>query len=560
MSRTAGMIQRKGRWYYNRRYPKPLWPILGATTFRLALNTDSLEEAQRRRPDAERRYWAKVDEARGRQAEATPRPFSEIEVVGIVSRWFHERTRADDAERRAHPAKDIRVRATRIAGATATAEELSDMLGGGDVEASTALADRLLAAEGINADRESPGYRAMLELLTRGDKERWLLENARLRGDFGYRPADPVFAAALQWQPTTAPRRTVADLIKAYRGDKEAGWSLSTMTAYEPVFRLLRDVLGENRDLATVDREAGRELFDTVKALPRGLGKVKELAGLSVPDAVAKARTLGLPLLAAKSINDSYMAFLTSLFGWAVEEQWISSNPVAGLRVVDHVHPADKRDAFTVDQLKSIFGGTPWNPRDDTPGGKPLHFWGPLLALFHGMRRGEIAQLGTADVQVIEDVPVLLIRPGDGRRLKTANARRMMPVHPELVRMGFLGFVEGQRKADHQQLFPGEAANARGQWGDGFGDWFNRLLKARKVDGRRLGLHSFRHGFQDRLREADLHGTAIGQELAGRSKGGDVSNNYGSGFSTAKLAEAIGRVSYPTLDLSHLHVGGNLAG
>ncbi|MFO1240719.1 MAG: hypothetical protein U1E64_10245 [Sphingomonadaceae bacterium] len=53
--------------------------------------------------------------------------------------------------------------------------------------------------------------------------------------------------------------------------------------------------------------------------------------------------------------------------------------------------------------------------------------------------------------------------------------------------------------------------------------------------------------WQDRLREAGLHGTAIGQKLAGRTKGGDSSDNYGSGHSTSALAEAVAKIAYPDL-------------
>lgn len=107
------------------------------------------------------------------------------------------------------------------------------------------------------------------------------------------------------------------------------------------------------------------------------------------------------------------------------------------------------------------------------------------------------------------------------------------------------------------KLFTGEEPNSRGQWGDGFSDWFTRLIQKRSLEGTKLGMHSFRHNWQDAAREAGLHGTAIGQELAGRSKGGDSSNNYGSGFSTAALAEASSRIAYPNLDLSHLYVEGS---
>ncbi|PTD25185.1 hypothetical protein CV103_06375 [Sphingomonas fennica] len=517
----------------------------------MSLQTDSLELAQRRRSEADQQYWAAVDAGRKKLGEAHPRPLTDIEAVGIVSRWFAERNRELD-EGHLHEPTPAEGWDAAVQGSEFGIAEATRRLGASDIQAFAPLAERVLEAEGIKADPSSRGYTALLQLLARANKELSLLDLARLRGDFGYRPADPVMLAALEAKP--APRRTIADLITTYRADKEAGWSPSTRTSYEPIWRLLKETLGETRPVPSLTRDDGRTLFETVKGLPRGLGKIVALRGLTVPQAVEKGRELGLPTLAPKSINDIYMGFLKSIFGWAVAEQWLSTNPVEGLRVKDDVADAEKRDPFTVAQLVSLFADTPWSPRDETPRGKPLHFWGPLLGLFHGMRRGEIAQLDVADVTKIDGYDVILVRGGDTKRLKTVNARRMLPVHPELVRMGFLAFVQRQRKTGKTQLFPGEAANERGQWGDGLSDWFQRRVKALGLTGVKLGMHSLRHNWQDRLREAGLHGTAIGQELAGRSKGGDVSSNYGSGFATATLAEAVEKIRYPELDMSHLYV------
>ena len=84
LSRKANLIQRSGRWYFNRAYPKDLWPVLGKSPFRLSLHTESLEVALRRRPDAERRYFAAADKARGHQEILTPRQLSEIDAVAIA--------------------------------------------------------------------------------------------------------------------------------------------------------------------------------------------------------------------------------------------------------------------------------------------------------------------------------------------------------------------------------------------------------------------------------------------------------------------------------------------
>src|SRR3546814_2482594 len=66
---------------------------------------------------------------------------------------------------------------------------------------------------------------------------------------------------------------TVADLIRAYREDKVDGASPSTQRAYQPVFRFLREVAGESAALASIDRIAGRRLFNLVCKLPSGIDR-----------------------------------------------------------------------------------------------------------------------------------------------------------------------------------------------------------------------------------------------------------------------------------------------
>jgi integrase len=558
MARTSNLIQRKGRWYFNRAYPKDVWRVTGTAPYRLALRTDSLEQAQRLRGAAEQRYWAAVDAARRKLGEVVPRPLTDIEATAIVSRWFVERNRELD-EGHLHQPTPAEGWQDAVDGNEFGIRDATRRLGTNDIHAFAPLAERVLAAEGVKVDPESRGYTTLLHLLVRANKELSALDLARLRGDFGYRPTDPVMLAALDTKPL--PKRSINDLIDAYEADPSKNWALSTKASYKAVWRLLRDVLGGSRDVASLTREDGRRLFETAKALPKGLGKVKALAGLPVPDAVKKGATLGLPTIGPKTINGSYMALLVSTFGWAVKEQWLTSNPVVGLGVADKVDAADKRDPFTEEQLRTIFGAAPWAPRDSAPRNKPLNFWGPLVALFQGMRRGEVAQLAVADVADMDGVTAIYIRPGeDGQRVKTRSSRRAVPIHPELHRMGFLSFVAAQREKGERQLFPGEAPNTNGQWGDGLSDWFNRLLDAREVKGRLLGMHSFRHNFEDRLRAAGLRGSDIGKALAGRAiRGEDSGKDYGSGYTGPQLLEALEKITYPALDLPHLYVAGSNA-
>jgi hypothetical protein len=43
--------------------------------------------------------------------------------------------------------------------------------------------------------------------------------------------------------------------------------------------------------------------------------------------------------------------------------------------------------------------------------------------------------------------------PG-GKTLKTSSSRRRVPIHPELINIGFLAFAGGQEKVPGSRLFP----------------------------------------------------------------------------------------------------------
>lgn len=541
MSGRSHHLQRVGSHYrYRRRWPQKVRAVARGEFFVKHLGTSSLDEAMRLRPAVEIEFHSELDRLQ-RLVDAVPREISSAEATMLVSRWFVEQAKRESDHHLESPEVSPVVYQAAIDRTNPMIDVVSQMLGTGDLEVFETHAACLFEANGIKADRQSSGFRLATQLMARADKERWLMQDARIRGDFGYQPSDPVFAAALNVATNSAPKPTVGSLIEAFKADRDGRWKPSTTAAYVPVERVMREVLGSARQLDTIGRDDGRKLFEIVRQLPRGLGKSPKLKGMTINEAIKT----DLPKLSPKSVNATYLAMMKATFKYAVQEQWMAADPLAGKNVEDPVDEADKRDPFTAEQLATIFGAAPWTPRDANPRGKPLHYWGPLIAMFLGMRRGEIAQLGSDDVTEIAGVPVILVRAGGSKRLKTTNARRMLPVHPQLIDLGFLEYAKARRSSGAERLWEGEKPTTRGGWGDGFSDWFQRLLKERGVSGTKLGLHSFRHNFQDRLREAGLHGTAMGQELAGRSRGGSTSNNYGSGFPTPMLQEAIAKIVYP---------------
>jgi integrase len=141
-----------------------------------------------------------------------------------------------------------------------------------------------------------------------------------------------------------------------------------------------------------------------------------------------------------------------------------------------------------------------------------------------------------------------------GRRLKTKQSERYIPVHPKLIELGFLDFVAAQAKArgNDAWLFPLVAPGTKGT--AAYSKWFGRYIGAHGVTDAAKVFHSFRHSFIDALRVANA-GDEIKHALLGWS-GGGIPARYGAKDKAARfrhrLAEAVASVTYAGLDLSHL--------
>ncbi len=176
----------------------------------------------------------------------------------------------------------------------------------------------------------------------------------------------------------------------------------------------------------------------------------------------------------------------------------------------------------------------------------------PLLSLFHGLRMNEACQLHTADVVTMDGVTVIHVRPeGEGKKLKSDAARRYVPVHPELARIGFVDYVDAMRDRDEARLFPELRQDARGYYSDAYQKWFSRFLDRCGAKAPRTSFHSFRHCWADAMREAGVPRERM--RLLGGWAGSGVDANYGSGLRPSTLADEISKVRYPGLDLSYLY-------
>jgi hypothetical protein len=389
-------------WQVRKRWPADVTGVLKGEFNRSTGEADR-KLAEARLPAIAAEYQARVDEARRRLADNRFRDLSENEINRLAAKFYSEALPRYRITRQLSPVQ----RKQLLSDTQAQLETLVGSVASNDPTAVAAIARNLVKREGLPIPEDIPSFATLQLLVLRAFVELHRGVVAQLQGETSYQPLDEGVAKLVDGEGK--PSRTVRDLIKAYRDDKEDGWSQSTKDAFRPVQRLLEDAIGA-REVSSITREDAREVQRLVRALPINLGKLKQLKGLTVPQAVDAAAKLGLPTINANTVNRGYLVHIGALFNFGRREEWTASNPFEGLMVHDPVAREDKRDPFSAEQLKALFGASPWSPRDDSPDAKPSCFWVPLLCAFHGLRLAEAAGLLVEHVSKREGTPVLLLK------------------------------------------------------------------------------------------------------------------------------------------------------
>ena len=143
--------------------------------------------------------------------------------------------------------------------------------------------------------------------------------------------------------------------------------------------------------------------------------------------------------ISPKTVKDSDLAGLKTVFGWAVSNKRIPTNPAAGI-TIKLAKPAKLRSkGFTDTEAKAILSAALKVDDGQSKTKAALH-WVPWLAACSGARSGELAQLRRQDVEEIDGVWLLKITPEAGT-VKT-NEVRLVPLHSHLIELGFSTFVQ----------------------------------------------------------------------------------------------------------------------
>lgn len=227
---------------------------------------------------------------------------------------------------------------------------------------------------------------------------------------------------------------------------------------------------------------------------------------------------------------------------------------------------------FSQEDAEEIFSGYIYQGSLPTNKTKayPYWFWLPLVGYFTGARTNEIAQLDTADVKNIDGHACIDFCADDqdafeAKRIKTGEAR-LVPIHPRLIEIGFLEYVDEQRRSRQKKLFgdgltylrsrESDTAHNKEGWAKAAGKFFNESPNGYLVtigvhlpnDGK--SLYSFRHTLETNLRNARRDGKAVDQSIidsiTGHAPETIASKHYDGGPTIAHKLAALMLLPVPT--------------
>jgi integrase len=406
-------------------------------------------------------------------------------------------------------------------------------------------------------DDRADDYKKLSLVVLREHVRAYRALRARSRGE-------PVATPSIPLKASQAPNSAL--LSAAYEGWKKAKNATGrTADEFERAVSLFIQLHGD-LPLASITRTHVRQFVEAMQDVPRR--RSGDLLKASLPEIVAYGRNHPeVPKITAATINKN-LSGVQAVAVWAWEKggfipddfRW--ADPFAKMRLDEE---DSEREPFSSADLSSIFGSGVFREAERPAGGRgEAAFWLPLLALFTGARLAELGQLSVDDVQAVEGkaASLIKIRRDSKRRksLKSDNAARVIPLHHELRRIGFLDYVESVRRTggDDAWLFAGTSPQAaRGS--AAYSKWFGRYLRdSCGVTDTNKVFHSFRHAFKDALRAAEVQEdlsdalTGHSNQSVGRSYGAKGADAMIKRFTLPRMVAAIERVRYPGLDLTAL--------
>jgi len=422
------------------------------------------------------------------------------------------------------------------------------------------IANALIRDHALSLSEDSDAYRQLCLKLARAMAEYHITCVQRSLNDWAYNPLGP--AGALPPLSSTGPKFTGKPL-----GEVAASFLDEKIRVERPDYsrekklrralQLFADWVGKETPVDAIDRRRLGEFRSALTKIPAR--HEKRFPSMPLSRVIEEATAASLSPIDVQTAN-THLAIVSSMFDWCETGGLVRENPARGVRVTSggEINTYEPFKPVHLEKIfrSPVFTGCKSKGRVFELGSYQLRnwkYWLPLMGLFTGARIEELCQLHATDVAEIDGVWCFMLTDEGGRSIKTDAGKRIVPVHPELARLGFLDLVRHRQTSGAAMFLPEGPSPVKGDWGHYPSRWFGtlllRTLGAEEKGHRKLVFHSFRHTMKDAMREAEIE-ERTQDRLLGHANS-HPGERYGKGLKPPQLFSAIKRVKFP-VDLSHL--------
>ena len=339
------------------------------------------------------------------------------------------------------------------------------------------------------------------------------------------------------------------------------------------VMPLLIDIIGD-KPIGSLKQTDIENYFEAVQGLPPRWKDICRKESISARELAKQGRGE----MSKGTFDGTYLAAMTPFIKYC-RRKWQDHGWPMTLTTEGVQYTGSRRDPeggqrhFEPEELQRLFQGPEMAAFAHDP--KQAHYyWLPHLGLFTGARVNELCQLNPQiDIRQDPRSEVWYLDITDdskghesiSKSVKTGGSKRKLPIHPKLIELGFLDYVEAAKARGDTllfQAFPPSVGRASPKAREWFSHFLEEIgLRDETPNARIVGMHAFRSTL---LNRAMVLGVVNAEAITGhagnvtnieRLQGGQVEQDassvvkkYRGELPVDKKLEILRRIDFPELN------------
>ena len=432
--------------------------------------------------------------------------------------------------------------------------------------------ERLLLDEGITVDRKSDYFRLFREnfIKIQNLKIKWKRDiiKGETRSEFDLvsqildgEPEQPPITVQtpIETKPPIETQSIIfSKMVKEFLEERDGVVGNKLHSEYKSIFDDLMEIIGDI-PVKTITKEGVISYTNIQKKLPINRKKNPKYRDLTLEEILKLKNVTPQSRL---NVN-KYLTRISTLMNWGKSRGYIDENLFKGMKVpLKKTEQRKRRQPFSTDDLRKILTPTTFfdwtlkfrHPLSDITKNQNSCYWVFPIGILSGMRTNEICQLRIEDIIQEKNVWMFRVDESETTRVKTPSGIRRVPVHPNLISLGFLDYIERLQKDNEVRVFPSLTKSR-----DGYSSKVSRHYNEKFL--RKLGiwkkqtkvLYSTRHTFINKCYSKSIDRDII-KSIVGHEPDFTIDVYGGNPFTPDQLFKGISKVSYSNIRWDRLKI------